>query len=144
MNPKPRTLNPTTMECRHIGIDVHTCQSMSANACGGTQPHTLAYVTPVFLGCMSGRHVATQSRGKLDAIAPCYTQWHTFPLWAMWPRTVGEQYANTWDCIQMHTFAFVSHMLFGHMGQTRKGKVCQCMGCMQWHNFPHTVLGHMA
>ena len=65
----------------------------------------------------------------------------------MWPRKVGEKYANAWGCMQPQALAYFPPIVLGHTAQKSRGKVCQCMGL---HKAPvlayvsPTPLGHMA
>ena len=66
--------------------------------------------------------------------------WHTFfPYfaWAMWPRQLGvfgpggpekwEIMPTHWHCMQPRSLAYFPPTVLGHMAQTSRGKVCQCM-----------------
>ena len=92
---------------------------------GCTQPHALAYLPPTFQGNVAGQ----TSKGKLCqcmGAARNSMHWHTlFPLlfWAMWPRQVGEKYANAPGCMQPHALAY-----FSPWPRKVGEKVCQCMG----------------
>jgi len=96
---------------------------------------------PHFSGQCMPMHVAAYSHIHWHVLPLCFSA----AQGDMWPRTVWvncmrlhlatfsgilfpagpcgrkgvEQYANTWGCIQMHTCAFVSPMLFGHIAQNQ-------------------------
>ena len=89
---------------------------------GCMQPHTLAYVSPTFLG-----HMAQTSRGQVCQCmgATCtHTHWHTFPLlvWAIRPRTVGGKYANAWGPRATSTHCYTVPLLFWAMWPNTVGE----------------------
>ena len=128
--------------------------NMPGAACKPKHWHTLFQT---FLG-----HVSQNKVGKIMPMCG-----PTFPLliWAMWPRTVGANYANTWACMQTHALAYLCmpmrvaacnrthwHTCFpylsGPCGLDKLGDNMAILGVAcspkHWHTFFLTCLCHVA
>ena len=91
---------------------------------GCTRPHALAYFSWL-------DHLAKTGRGKIMPMpggctqAPCIGILSPYLFWAMWPRKVGEMYANA------------SPTFLGHVAQRSRGKAWQCLRAAcnptRWH-----------
>jgi len=92
--------------------------------------HALAYFPPTFLG-----NVAQKNKGKGMPIrevasSPQALAYFFFPIlvWATWPSTEGEKYANACGCMQPHALAdFFPQLSPATWPRQSRGKVCQCV-----------------
>ena len=119
--------------CQCMWLHAAPCNGILFTYCYG--PHG-----PDKLGKSMPMHVAACS----------HTHWHAFPrlFWAMWPRQIGENYANACGCMQppMHWHSFPLLVWATWPGKVGE-KYANAWGCIQLHAlayFAPTVLGHMA